>query len=67
MKSNLFKVYATFLMAFMSFLSVAQPVDPPADDDPLPAPINTKLIWLAIVGISFAFLHFRKQINSNQD
>jgi hypothetical protein len=67
MKSNLFKIYATLLMAFMSFLSVAQPVDPPADDDPLPAPINTKLIWLAIVGISFAFFYFRKQTKTTQN
>ena len=67
MKSNLFKVYATFLMAFMSFLSVAQPVDSPADDDPLPAPINTKLIWLAIVGISFAFFYFKKQTKTTHN
>lgn len=67
MKANLFKFYATLLMVFISFLSVAQPVDPPADDDPPGSPINTKLIWLAVVGISFAFLYFRKQINTNQD
>jgi len=64
MKSNLFKIYATVLMAFISFLSVAQPVDPPADDDPPASPINTKLIWLAVVGVSFAFLYFRKQIKT---
>lgn len=55
MKSNLIKFYATLMMAFVSFLSVAQPVDPPADDDPAPAPINTYLIWLAIVGIGFVY------------
>ena len=60
MKSNLLKIYATLMMAFVSFLSVAQPVDPPADDDPPPAPINTKLIWLAVVGIIFAFYYFNQ-------
>ena len=60
MKSNLFKLYATLMMAFVSFLSYAQ-LDPPADDDPPPAPINTKLIWLAVTGIIFAYFYFRKQ------
>ena len=67
MKSNLFKLYATLMMAFVSFLSFADPIEPPADDDPPPAPINTKLIWLAIVGVSFAFLYFRKQIKTTQN
>ena len=61
MKSNLFKIYATFMMALISFLSVAQPVDPPADDDPPASPINTKLIWLAVIGISFAFFYLKNQ------
>ena len=67
MKSNLFKHYATLMMAFVSFLSFADPIDPPADDDPPASPINTKLIWLAIVGVSFAFLYFRKQIKTTQN
>ena len=61
MKSNLFKIYATFMMALISFLSVAQPVDPPADDDPPPSPINTNLIWLAVIGISFPFFYLKNQ------
>ena len=61
MKSNLFKLYATLLMAFVSFLSFGNPIDPPADDDPPPAPINTKLIWLAVAGIIFVYFYFRKQ------
>ena len=60
MKSNLLKLYATLMMAFISFLSYAQ-LDPPADDDPPPAPINTKLIWLAVAGIIFVYFYFRKQ------
>ena len=67
MKSNLFKLYATLMMAFVSFLSFADPIEPPADDDPPDSPINTKLIWLAIVGVSFAFLYFRKQIKTTQN
>ena len=67
MKSNLFKLYATLMMSFVSFLSFADPIDPPADDDPPASPINTKLIWLAIVGVSFAFLYFRKQIKTTQN
>ncbi len=67
MKSNLFKLYATLMMAFVSFLSFADPIYPPADDDPPASPINTKLIWLAIVGVSFAFLYFRKQIKTTQN
>ena len=55
------------MMAFVSFLSFADPIDPPADDDPPASPINTKLIWLAIVGVSFAFLYFRKQNKTTQN
>jgi len=57
MKSNIFKFYATLIMLFISVLSFADdsPFDPPADDDPVAAPINSYLIWLAIVGIGFVF------------
>ncbi|UGS24288.1 hypothetical protein [Flavobacterium channae] len=65
MKSNLFKLYATLIMAFISFLSNAQPVDPPVDSDPPPAPINTKLVWLAVAGIIFAYFYFRKQAKTS--
>ena len=49
------------MMAFVSFLSFADPIDPPADDDPPASPINTKLIWLAVAGIIFVYFYFRKQ------
>lgn len=45
----------------MSFLATAQPVDPPADPDPPAAPINTQIIWLAVVGIAFAYFIINKK------
>lgn len=45
----------------MSFLASAQPVDPPADPDPPAAPVNSQIIWLAIVGIAFAFYIINKK------
>ncbi len=55
MKNNLLKTYLTVFVTFMSLLASAQPVDPPADPDPLPAPIDSQIIWLVVVGIAFAF------------
>ena len=56
MKNNLLKAYLTVFISFISFLASAQtPVDPPADPDPLPAPIDSQIIWLAVVGIIFAY------------
>jgi hypothetical protein len=58
MKLTNFNFLAIVAMTFISFLAEAQ-IDPPADDDPLPAPIDTKLIWLAIVGTAFVFYFFK--------
>jgi len=55
MKNNLLKVYLSVFITFMSFLATAQPVDPPADPDPLPAPIDSQIIWLVVIGIAFAY------------
>ena len=60
MKSNILKFYTTLFMAFVSFVSVAQE-DPPADDDPVAAPINSYLIWLAILGVSFILYTLNKR------
>lgn len=68
MKSSILKWYLLVFLFASDFVMFAQPGDEEeegpsqeGDDDP-PAPINTKLIWLAIVGISFAFyLYNRKQ------
>ncbi|SEP82851.1 hypothetical protein [Flavobacterium urocaniciphilum] len=61
MKLNLLKLYSTVFITLMSFLATAQPVDPPADPDPPAAPINTQIIWLAVVGIAFAYFIINKK------
>lgn len=55
MKNNLLKAYLTVFTTFMSLLAMAQPVDPPADPDPLPAPIDSQIIWLIVIGIALAY------------
>ena len=61
MKNNLLKAPLTVFITFLSFLASAQPVDPPADPDPLPAPINSQIIWLAVLGIAFAYYIINKK------
>ena len=51
----------TVFITFLSFLASAQPVDPPADPDPLPAPINSQIIWLTVLGIAFAYYIINKK------
>lgn len=51
----------TVILTFMSLFATAQPVDPPADQDPLPAPIDNQIIWLVFVGIAFAFYIINKK------
>lgn len=66
MKSNLLKIYI-FSIVFMSdFVMFAQPGTDDGGgglegDDPPPAPINSKLFWLALFGIILAFNFFRKR------
>lgn len=61
MKNNLLKTYMTVFTTLISFLASAQPVDPSADPDPLPAPIDSQIIWLVIVGIAFAYYILNKK------
>ena len=61
MKNNLLKAPLTVFITFLSFLASAQPVDPPADPDPLPAPIDSQIMWLAVVGIIFAYYILNKK------
>lgn len=60
MKSNLLKAYLTVFATFMCFFSKAQPVDPPADPDPLPAPIDSQIIWLVIAAILIGYYVIQK-------
>ncbi|MBK9223790.1 MAG: hypothetical protein IPO23_02380 [Flavobacterium sp.] len=60
MKNNLFKLYILSFFLLTDFISFAQPgQDQPGGglegDDPPPAPINGKLILLAIAAVLFAF------------
>ncbi|OYU81503.1 MAG: hypothetical protein CFE23_03285 [Flavobacterium sp. BFFFF1] len=65
MKFHYKKFLLSMLMLTVSFATFAQIPDP--DSDPGsggndPTPINTKLIWLAILGVVFAFY----QISANK-
>ena len=66
MKSKLLHFYLTLLMSLFSFVAFAQ-VDPPADDDPPPAPIDSKLIWLAVIGIAFAVYYFKAKFQKTEN
>ena len=60
MKFNYSKFLLSIVMLAVSFATFAQAPDPDDEvggDDP-PAPINTKLIYLAIIGIAFAYYQF---------
>jgi len=65
MKSYYKQIFFSVVMLCVSFISFAVPVIPDPNDDPISddsqeiaAPINTKLIWLAIVGIAFVYYQF---------
>lgn len=63
MKSYYKQILFSFIMLCVSFASFADIPDPNADpisDDSqeIAAPINTKLIWLAIVGIAFVYYQY---------
>lgn len=68
MKNSLMKLYLLAFFLVSDFVLFAQPGqdtgdgEPPleGDDDP-PAPINTKMIYLAILGIAFAYYFFSKK------
>jgi len=65
MRQNLTKLYFLTFFLLIDFVAFAQPGDDDQNgdlegNDPAPAPINGKLIWLAIVGILFAYYAFRR-------
>jgi hypothetical protein len=74
MKSNLLKWYMLVFLFASDFVMFADPgdcsEDPECDlegtgDDP-PAPLNAKLIWLAIVGVSFVLYYYNKKQQAKQ-
>jgi hypothetical protein len=65
MKNKLFKLYILSFLALSDFVMFAQPGDDTIDgdlegEDPLPTPINTKLIWLGIAGLIFVVYTMKK-------
>lgn len=66
--NKIFSFKSGLLLSFLFYSSIllSQPVDPPADDDPLPTPIDSGLVFLLIAGLLFAGFYFfkLKKINS---
>lgn len=65
MKKDLLKLYILGFVLFSDFLLFAQPGDesdggdPLEDEDAPQAPINGKLIWLALAGVLFALYVYK--------
>lgn len=67
---NLFKLYLLSFILLSDFMVFAQPA---ADDgsggveggDPPVAPINSKLIFLALIGLIFVFYSLKKRTKLN--
>jgi hypothetical protein len=56
---NIFKYCAIAFVLLSDFAIYAQPEDP-LGEDPQPAPINSKLILLALLGVVYILYIFRK-------
>lgn len=50
----------TFCILLLMFTPVWAQYDPPGEEDPA-APINTYVVWLAVLGLFFAFLFLRNR------
>lgn len=66
MKNNLFKLYLLSSFLLTDFIMFAQPgADQPGGGleggDPSPAPIDGKIVWLAMVAILFALYTFKNK------
>jgi hypothetical protein len=65
MKNRLFNLYLISFFLLVDFVAFAQPGDDDGSgglegNDPPPAPINGKLIWLGIVALLYAFYSIRR-------
>jgi hypothetical protein len=66
MKTSLLKLYLLIFLLAGDFYAFAQPgTDNPDGDleggDPPPTSINSKLVYLALIGIAFAFYYIMKR------
>ena len=66
MKTKLFNIYLLGFFLLSDFIMFAQPGDDDGTgglegEDPAPAPINSKLIILGIIGISYVYYTFYKK------
>lgn len=64
---SIYKIYILTFLLLSDFVLFAQPGDDDGGgglegDDAPAAPIDGKLIWLAIVSILFAFYYFSKRV-----
>lgn len=66
MKTNLFKLYLLAFFLLNDILLFAQGQDQPGGglegEDPPVAPINGKILWLALAAILFALYSYRNKI-----
>ncbi len=65
MKKKLFKLYILGFLVLSDFIMFAQPGDDDGGgglegDDPLPTPINGKIMWLALAGLVFVIYTIKK-------
>lgn len=65
MKKTILQSFLLFTFLFLDFVAFAQPGTDQnggglETDDTPPASINGKLIWLAIVGLAFAYYTYKK-------
>lgn len=65
MKKNFLTLPLVILLVLMDVIVYAQPGDDDGSgglegNDPPPAPINTKLIWLAILALVYGFYSIKK-------
>ena len=66
MRKNFFKLYIFSIVLFSDFIMFADPGDDTPggdleDDDAPQAPINGKLLWLALAGILFALYMYKSR------
>lgn len=58
---NIWKICLVLSLLLINFSAFAQIIDPDPDPDPPVAPINTKLILLAITGVLFVLFTLRQK------